>query len=230
MEHIALGPDHLAFLSSLLLFARRTRDVLVFVTGFTLGHSVTLALGALGWARPDPPLVEAFIGFTIALVAAENVTVPAGDGARAGLLAALALAALAAARVAFGVGPPALWLCGLALFTACYGRLADSSAAVTRLRPILTVIFGLVHGFGFAGVLLEIGLPRDRLVSALLGFNLGVELGQLAFVAVLALAVWALRRAWPGVARSSLRDAASAALCGLGVYWFAGRAYGLLSP
>jgi hypothetical protein len=230
VEHIALGPDHLAFLCSLLLFARRPRDVLVFITGFTLGHSVTLALGALGLARPEPALIEASIGFTIALVAAENVTAPAGDSPRAGLLAAVGLAGLAAAHAAFGVGPSGLWLAGLALFTACYGRLADTSAAVTRLRPLLTVVFGLVHGFGFAGVLLEIGLPRERLVPALLGFNVGVELGQLAFVGALALLAAGLRRALPRLELAPARAVASAALCGLGMYWFAGRAYGLLGP
>jgi hypothetical protein len=230
VEHIALGPDHLAFLCSLLLFARRARDVLVFVTGFTLGHSVTLALGALALARPDPALVEAWIGFTIALVAAENVSAPAGASARIGALAAAALAGLALASGLFGLGPPAAWLAGLALFTVCYARLADSRAAVVRLRPLLTVVFGLIHGFGFAGVLLEIGLPRERLVAALLGFNLGVELGQLAFVAALGLALLALRRLAPRVDAGLAHDAASAALCGLGLYWFAGRAYGLLPP
>jgi hypothetical protein len=230
VQHIALGPDHLAFLCSLLLFARRARDVLVFVTGFTLGHSVTLALGALGLARPEPALVEAWIGFTIALVAAENVTAPAGASARVGLLAAAALAGLALLGTGLGFGPSAVWLAGLALFTACYGRLADSREAVTRLRPLLTVVFGLVHGFGFAGVLLEIGLPRERLVAALLGFNLGVELGQLAFVAALALALLGLRRLAPRLGEAWAHDAASAALCGLGLYWFAGRAYGLFPP
>jgi hypothetical protein len=143
---------------------------------------------------------------------------------------AVALALLALASAAFGVGPSATWLAGLALFTACYGRLADSSASVARLRPALTVVFGLVHGFGFAGVLLDLGLRRDRLVPALLGFNLGVELGQLAFVAALGLGAVALARFAPRSRAVPVRELASAALCGLGVYWFAGRAYGLFPP
>ena len=54
---------------------------------------------------------------------------------------------------------------------------------VQRRRWMVAFAFGLIHGFGFASVLAELGLPQDALVLALLGFNLGVELGQLAIVA-----------------------------------------------
>jgi hydrogenase/urease accessory protein HupE len=54
---------------------------------------------------------------------------------------------------------------------------------VERKRWLVAFIFGLIHGFGFASVLTELGLPKDALVLSLLGFNLGVELGQLAIVA-----------------------------------------------
>ena len=64
-------------------------------------------------------------------------------------------------------------------------------AAANNLYPVVegkrwlvAFVFGLIHGFGFATVLAELGLPRDALVLSLLGFNLGVELGQLAIVAV----------------------------------------------
>ena len=230
VEHIALGPDHLAFLVALLLFAARTRDVVVIVTGFTLGHSLTLGLGALGLARPEPAMIEALIGFTIALVAAENITSSSGDGARVSSAAALVLAALALVALFVARGPPPVLLLGLALFTVCEGRLASTPDAARRLRPALTVLFGLVHGFGFAGVLLEIGLPRERLLAALLGFNLGVELGQLAFVAVFALAATLARRLVPVLLSAPAREAATAALCGIGLYWFVARGYALLAP
>jgi hypothetical protein len=230
VEHIALGPDHLAFLVALLLFAPRARDVVVIVTGFTLGHSLTLALGALGLARPEPQLVEALIGFTIALVAAENVTSGGGDGARVSGGASLVLAALALAALFVDRGPPPVLLLGLALFTLCEGRLATTPEDARRLRPVLTVLFGLVHGFGFAGVLLEIGLPRERLLAALLGFNLGVELGQLAFVALFAGLAWLARRVAPALLAAPMREAATAALCGVGLYWFVARGYALLAP
>jgi hypothetical protein len=63
VEHILSGWDHLAFLLGLQILATSLRDVLVLATGFTLGHSVTLALSVLGLARPDQAAVEALIGF-----------------------------------------------------------------------------------------------------------------------------------------------------------------------
>lgn len=73
--------------------------------------------------------------------------------------------------------------------------------AINNLRPmgarsrwLLAFIFGLVHGLGFANVLLELGLPRDHLALSLLGFNLGVELGQLAIVFVLFSIAVSIRR------------------------------------
>jgi hypothetical protein len=54
---------------------------------------------------------------------------------------------------------------------------------VNERRWLMAFVFGLIHGFGFASVLTDLGLPRDALVSSLFGFNVGVELGQLAIVA-----------------------------------------------
>ena len=56
--------------------------------------------------------------------------------------------------------------------------------------------FGLIHGFGFASVLADLGLPRDALLLALVGFNVGVELGQLAIVSAFLPVAYALRRTW----------------------------------
>ena len=58
---------------------------------------------------------------------------------------------------------------------------------------IVAFAFGLLHGFGFAGALVELGLPQDDIPLALLAFNVGVELGQLAFIAVLLTAVYSAR-------------------------------------
>jgi len=227
-EHIVAGADHVAFLLALLLLCRRLRDVLLLVTGFTLGHSLTLTLAVLGYVRPDVGVVEALIGFTIALVAAENssVRLHAGRYALAGTAAA-GLAALALAHAASGVGPPAATSLGLALFVLAYLPLASDASEALRLRPLLTLLFGLVHGFGFANVLLELGLARAQLARALLGFNLGVEIGQLAIVAVLWLAGRALARCFSGTRLSALAvDVLSATLCGLGIHWFVARALG----
>jgi len=76
-------------------------------------------------------------------------------------------------------------------------------AAFNNLRPIfpergwiVAFVFGLIHGFGFAGVLAELGLPREALAASLVGFNLGVELGQLAIVAMFLPLAFGLRGSW----------------------------------
>src|SRR5262249_38837983 len=137
----------------------------------------------------------------------------------AAVTAALALAAAAAAAGAGRV--PAVALGGLALFAGCYFALLERVRRPVGLRWGGAFLFGLVHGFGVAGVLADAHLDADRLVRALLGFNGGVELGQLAAVAL----VWpvlhaAVRR------RLALVEIGSAAVGGLGVFWFVSRAYG----
>jgi hypothetical protein len=96
----------------------------------------------------------------------------------------------------------------------------------TRVRPLLTVLFGLIHGFGFASVLMELKLPTDRLVPALLGFNIGVEIGQLGIVAALWTLGTLIVRRFPATDYRLAADGASAALCGLGLFWFVTRAWG----
>lgn len=67
---------------------------------------------------------------------------------------------------------------------------------MTRWRPYVVFGFGLVHGMGFAGFFGSLGLPEGQFWSALIGFNIGVEFGQLAVVLLAALLVWPLRRLW----------------------------------
>jgi hypothetical protein len=222
VEHILSGLDHLAFVLALILLAASLREVASLVTGFTAGHSVTLALSALGWVRPDAGGVEALIGLSIALVAAENVFLVAGGAAvpRAAVAAILGLAALAAAG--HGVLGAATLL-GVAVFAACHFALLRRSPHPARLRGAVALAFGLVHGFGFAGVLAEVGLPAGRRVAALLGFNAGVEVGQLAVVALLWPALRALDRAGQ---RRLAAEVGSAVACGLGVFWLAIRQLG----
>ena len=226
VEHILAGLDHIAFLIGLLLLTRRAREVALLVTGFTLGHSVTLSLAALGVVEPDVGVIEALIGFTIALVAAEAIGVETGANRWLGVLGGAALSLLAIVSYSAEVGPPAIVFVGLALFTFCYLNLASSRRAAIRFGPALTTIFGLVHGFGFASVLMEVGLPASRLVPALFGFNVGVEIGQLAIVL---LAFAAGRAAVRLLQRERLRlcaEVLSAGVCGLGLFWFVGRAFG----
>lgn len=226
VEHIATGYDHLVFLLGLLLLAKRVREVVTIVTGFTVAHSITLALAALGRVQPEAGAVEALIGLSIALIAAENGWLLSGRGrsiptAVVGVLLAMALPA----AVGVGAIPPETLL-GLALFSACYFALLSRLGAPMRLRAVIAFCFGLIHGFGFAGVLADVALPQGRLLPALLGFNVGVELGQLAIIA----AIWPLLRAITQIREGSLHrivvEVGTAAVCGLGIFWMVERAYG----
>jgi hypothetical protein len=85
--------------------------------------------------------------------------------------------------------------------------------------------FGLVHGFGFASVLADLGLPRDALVLALVGFNLGVEAGQLAIVAAFLPLAFAVRRSV--FYRRVVLQGGSLAIATLAAVWFAERAFGM---
>jgi hypothetical protein len=95
-----------------------------------------------------------------------------------------------------------------------------------KRRWILTFCFGLVHGFGFANVLRELGLPKKGLVLSLLGFNVGVEIGQVCIVAALFPAViWLGKR--PRPFRRRVVTIASCAVLAFGAGWFVERAFGL---
>ncbi len=223
IEHILTGWDHLAFVLALLLLAGSLGEVAVLVTAFTVAHSVTLGLATLGWAPPDPPPPEALIGFSIALVAAENSWILAGRGRAVPWTVAGGLVLLAALP-AGAVARPALL--GLALFSACHFGLLAGSSRPARLRAAVAFAFGLVHGFGFAGVLAEMQLATARLVPALFGFNVGVELGQLAAVALVWPLLRAVSRAGNGAAGVRIAAVGSAAVCAVGVYWFIVRNFG----
>jgi hypothetical protein len=222
VEHILTGWDHLAFVIALLLLAASLREVAALVTAFTVAHSVTLGLAVLGVVHPDGRVVEALIGFSIALVAVENSWILGGRERALPFLATGALAVLAIAGV--GVVPRGVYL-GLALFTGCHFALLRIAERPARLRTAVAFAFGLIHGFGFAGVLAEMALPSDRLVPALFGFNVGVELGQLAVVALAWPALrFVARRFDPRVERLVV-ELGSAAVCGLGLFWFVTRAF-----
>jgi hypothetical protein len=223
--HIFTGVDHMSFLLGLVLISRRLRDLVFVVTGFTIGHSVTLALAVTGVLRPHAEYIDALVALTIAVIGAENIVaqtrqpgpVAAAVGGSLVLMAVLAW---------LGIGElPCLLLFGAALFTANYlmisGRLRDAG----RLRILITLVFGLIHGFGFAADLLELELPPERLAELLLGFNLGVEIGQLTLVVAAALLVVLLVRLKLSLPRALVVDVASACLVGLGVFWFITRSY-----
>ena len=152
VEHILFGIDHLLFVTGLLLIVRRPLALAKTVTAFTVAHSITLALAALGYVHVPPAPVEATIALSIVFLARE------------------------------------------------LARLARGEVALTARYPwVVAFTFGLLHGLGFAGALAEVGLPPHDIPLALLLFNLGVEAGQLAFVAVLLLIRWGIARLAPRI-------------------------------
>jgi len=140
--HIWIGFDHILFLLCLLLpavfprkgepmtFRTAALEVAEIVTAFTLAHSITLVISAVGLVSLPSRIVETAIAASVVLAALNNLV-----------------------------------------------RAIDARWAVA-------FALGLLHGFGFSSVLLDLGLPSGELVGALLGFNVGVELGQAAIVLV----------------------------------------------
>ena len=228
IEHIFGGIDHIAFLLALLLLLRSLKVLVWMITGFTLGHSITLALAALGWVIPDLDIVEAAIGFTIALVAVQNIAVLTGNHRQITYFSVAGLLLIVLINLIWNIGLSALSGLGLALFTLAYLWNSADEHLSANLRLVMSVVFGLIHGFGFASALTETGLANTQLLPALLGFNLGIELGQIVIIAV----VWALlqqiRQSRFLTDTRLVIDLVSAALCGLGLYWFIGRSYGII--
>ena len=199
VRHILTGYDHLLFLFALLLACRGWRAVLGVVTCFTVAHSITLALAGLDLVRIPARIVEPLIAATIVAVGIENLVQSRDRRGRAPRLARSALSLALSRRRARGPEAGAL--------------------DMARSRYVLTFAFGLLHGFGFAMALREIGLGARGapIVRPLLGFNLGVEVGQLAVAALALPALWQLRRV-PFFARHGDR-ALSVVVAGAGLFW-----------
>lgn len=176
IEHILSGYDHLIFVLALLFLVGFNRRLLLTITAFTVAHSLTLALSALGLLVLRSPPVEATIALSIMLVAGEAL---------------------------------------------------HTQATLSRRWPALVAfLFGLVHGLGFAGALKDIGLPQKHLTTALLTFNVGVELGQLLVVAI-AFATFRLLRPWPKFALA--RTPALYAIGSVAAYWSISRFISILA-
>lgn len=223
--HIFTGVDHMAFLVGLVLISRRPRDLVFVVTGFTIGHSLTLGLAVTGIIRPHAEFIDALVALTIALIGAENIAVASLRPRTVALWTGGALAFMAVLRL-FGIGLlPPLLLIGAAIFSANYLMVSGHLKNAGRIRLIVTLVFGLIHGFGFAADLLESRLPAEKLAEILVGFNLGVEFGQLTIVLLLSGAVLLLARAKLTLPRPIVVDLAASMLVAVGTYWFIGRSF-----
>ena len=146
-KHMVTGYDHLAFLVGVIFFLYRLKDVVQYVSLFTLGHSITLLAGVLGNIHANSYIIDAIIGFSVVYKAFDNM-----DG-----------------------------------FKRFLGFEPNTKLAV--------LVFGLFHGFGLATKLQQLDLSKDGLVTNIVSFNVGVEIGQvLALTAVLiALGYWRTR-------------------------------------
>ncbi len=114
------------------------------------------------------------------------------------------------------------------LIAASIAYVAVENILTPQLKPWRALVvfgFGLLHGLGFAGVLEEVGLPHGQFVPALISFNVGVELGQLAVIALayLAVGIWGRNRSWY---RPRVVIPASAAVAAVGLFWTVQRLLG----
>jgi hypothetical protein len=223
--HIFTGVDHQSFLVGLVLISRRLKDLLFVVTGFTIGHSCTLALAVTGVLRPHAEYIDALVALTIAMVGAENIAVATGKPGivAAGMGGMLILMAIGH-MLGFG-GLPTLLVLGAGVFAANYLMISGHLQNAARVRLVVTLVFGLIHGFGFAADLLEMKLPTERLAELLVGFNMGVEIGQVTLVLTVLGLVALLMKLKLSLPRPIVVDVCSAALVGIGLYWFLGRSY-----
>jgi hypothetical protein len=126
------------------------------------------------------------------------------------------------------VSPPSRWVESAIAASVVAAALNNLFPVVQGRRWLLACGFGLLHGFGFAGVLADLGLPTGARALALAGFNLGVELGQLAMVALFVPLAWRLR-ASPWYTRLGLRGG-SVAIALLATVWLAERAFDIRLP
>ena len=152
IEHILLGIDHLLFVLALILITKGKWKIIKTITAFTIAHSITLSLAALGYVSFPGAPVEAVIALSIVFLAIELVH-----------------------------------------------NLEGKQTLTSRKPWIVAFSFGLLHGFGFAGALSDIGLPQQDIPLTLAFFNVGVELGQIMFVVVvlLFLRIVNLKSNWP---------------------------------
>jgi hydrogenase/urease accessory protein HupE len=165
------GIDHILFVLALILGGGSARSLVKTISGFTIGHSITLGISALGLVHFPVRMVESFIALSIVYVAIEAVLL-----------------------------------------------------RQSQHRWRVAAAFGLFHGFGFASALTALELTRHNLIKAVIGFNIGVEAGQLVIIACVLPLVYFLKTRKSLSAEYVVR-AAALGIAGAGSYWFIERAF-----
>ena len=217
-KHILSGFDHLAFLLALILLKLPLKKLILVITGFTVGHSVTLAFGALGMLKPSSQLVEAFIGYSILIIALESIaSITNLHKLYSRSLFYLSLLFIGSLMF-LGYQKYFIGVAGISLFSFCYLSL-NSENKDFSLTILVTALFGLIHGFGFAGNLSSLGLMEGRLIPAILGFNLGVEIGQILIIFALLLVFFYIDKFIKNYS-DTFRVFVGSGLASIGTFWF----------
>lgn len=217
VEHILIGSDHLVFLLALLLLCRRISHAFVLITGFTLGHSITLSVAVFSWMQPNLIIIEALIGFSIAIVALETIQKILDKSVVKYTI--IFLLFLLGVKGVFNIGLPILSLLGTLVIASTYLTLTKKNNN-NVIQFSLTTAFGFIHGFGFADVLHEIGLPPSDLSLALFLFNIGVEFGQIIALSLMASLIFLAKTFLNDKIRTVAVSSLVSSTLGLGVYWF----------
>lgn len=172
---------------------------------------IAFLVATIVWGRRFVPLLKVITAFTIA----HSIT--------------LSMAVLGV------LAPPSAWVEAAIAASIVYVAVENFFVRDVGRRWPLTFAFGLMHGFGFASVLREYGLPREALVPALAAFNVGVEIGQLAIVAAALLVLHGIDRIERRAGVTTIPDprvawCTSAIVGALGVWWLVERIPGILAP
>ena len=224
--HILEGIDHLLFLLALLILCKSFKSLVFAATGFTIGHSLTLGLAASDIVIPQVNIIESLIGWTIILASIESINLPRHElrkiqsGVLLIVIAMILLSALNINELKIG------FILGLGMLTLAILKLGEEPDQSEKLRPILAIIFGTIHGFGFANILSEISLDRTNFLVSLLGFNIGVEIGQILVLVIM----WGLMSFLATKILTNnikkITGLVSSILCSIGLYWFLTRLMG----
>lgn len=186
-DHIISGYDHLIFLFGLLLLINSLKLLLLVITGFTIGHSITLALTTLEIVIPNVNLIEAVIGFTIMFVALEYFNKKQNSPYISIAFLISLSSVLLLMSIINTLHIPVFLLTGLLIMSIGYFLIKNYYPTGDILLISLTVAFGLIHGFGFGSFLMNTNFDTSQTIVSLLGFNLGVEIGQIVFVGLILL-------------------------------------------
>ena len=223
--HILSGFDHLVFLLILLLLCRSLKELIFTATGFTIGHSLTLFLAASNLLIPNVKIIESLIGLTIVIAAIEAIRLSITEIKKVRILSICLFISIFLLSFFIPYINNSLLIIGMGILTISYLRLIEDANSSSKYRPLLATIFGIIHGFGFANILNEIGIIKANFLLALFGFNIGVELGQILVLSVLWYIYVYAKKNMKNIYFTEIRSLLSSILLSIGLYWFITRSF-----